>query len=112
VCGRNRAVIGYVVDSDSAGTTARGYGGPVPLRLYLDARARPRRISLLDNNETPTYFEVVTGCGLLDRLLEFDPAAPESVDAVTLATVSSRAVVAGVTATCRRAAAELVGGRR
>jgi hypothetical protein len=101
------SALGYVVDSDSAGTTARGYAGPVPLRLFLDQRGRPRRIYVLDNSETPAYLELATGSGLLDRLLSYDPARPDSIDAVTLATMSSRAIIAGVTATCRRTAAEV-----
>jgi hypothetical protein len=107
---RNRAgkVLGYVVDSDSANTTATGYAGPVPVRVYLDPAARPGRIYVLDNRETPAYLEIIVSDGLLERLLKYEPARPESIDAVTLATSSSRAVIAGVTATARRVLAEIV----
>lgn len=107
VLGSSRNPIGYVVDSDAAGTTATGYGGPVPVRVLLDPGGRPRRIYILDNSETPAYIDIVTSSGLLERLLAWNPARPDSVDAVTLATRSSRALITAVTATCNRVAAEL-----
>ena len=101
------SILGYIVDTDAAGTTARGFGGPVPLRIYFDAGGRPERIYILDNTETPAYLEIVTNGGLLDRLLLYDPAQPESIAAVTLATTSSHAIIQGVTAAAGRVAAEL-----
>jgi len=109
VLDRKQAVLGYSVYSDSAGTTAVGYAGPVPIQLLLDARARPRRIYLLDNQETPAYLELVVRQGLLERLLDYDPARPDSIDAVTLATSSSRAIIAAVTRTADRVAREITG---
>ena len=109
VTGKSDRILGYVVDSDSAGTTATGYCGPVPVRVYLDSLARPRRVFILDNRETPAYLEIVVSGGLLDRLLLYDPAKPDSIDAVTLATSSSKAIVRAVTTTCSRVASELAG---
>jgi uncharacterized protein with FMN-binding domain len=106
---RKQTVLGYSVCSDSAGTTTQGYAGPVPVMVLLDAEACPRRIYILDSRETPAYLEIVVGSGLLDRLLKFDPAQPESVDAVTLATSSSRAIIAAVTRTAERVMREIVG---
>lgn len=100
--------LGWLVDSDSAGTTADGYAGPVPVRVYLDSLARPLRILILDNRETPAYLELVIDDGLLERLLAYDPANPQSIDAVTLATTSSKAMIRGVTAAADRVASELV----
>ena len=65
------------------------------------------RIYVLDNCETPAYMDLVLRAGLLDSLLVCDPAKPESVDAVTLATSSSHAITAGVTALAARVAAEI-----
>jgi len=100
-------ILGYEVFSDSAGVTAPGYAGMVPLQVFFDARGKPVRIFVLDNCETPAYMDIVLGAGLLDRLLVFDPAKPDSVDAVTLATSSSRAIIAGVTGLAARVSAEL-----
>jgi hypothetical protein len=101
-------VLGYEAFSDSAGVTAKGYAGTVPVQVFFDARGKPVRIYLLDNCETPAYLDLVYHGGLLERLLAFDPAKPESVDAVTLATASSHAIIAGVTGLAARVSAELV----
>ncbi len=102
------AVLGYEGFSDSAGVTAPGYGGMVPVQVFFDSRGRPVRIFVLDNCETPAYLDLVLRSGLLDSLLVCDPAMPESVDAVTLATTSSRAVIYGVTGLAARVATEVV----
>lgn len=100
-------MLGYEVFSDSAGVTARGYAGPVPLQVFFDSQGRPVRIYILENCETPAYIEIISGSGLIERLLAFDPAKPDSVDAVTLATTSSHAIIAGVTGLAARVSAEL-----
>jgi hypothetical protein len=80
--------------------------------VHFDRQARPLRIYLLDNAETPGYIDIMLRGGLLDRLLRYDPARPDSVDAVTLATSSSHAVIAAVTgAADRLAGAVLPQGR-
>jgi hypothetical protein len=86
----------------------------VPVQVFFDSRGRPLRIYVRDNCETPAYMDLVLQSGLLDTLLVCDPAEPESVDAVTLATTSSHAVIYGVTGLANRVAAEVVarpGGR-
>ena len=100
-------VLGYEAFSDSAGVTAQGYAGPVPVQVFFDAGGKPLRIYVLDNGETPAYLDIVYRAGLLEKLLACDPAQPESVDAVTLATTSSHAIIAGVTALARRVSVEL-----
>ena len=100
-------VLGYEVFSDSAGVTAQGYAGMVPVQVFFDARGKPVRIYILENCETPAYMDVISGSGLFERLLAFDPGKPDSVDAVTLATSSSRAVIAGVTGLAARVLSEL-----
>jgi uncharacterized protein with FMN-binding domain len=101
-------VLGYEVFSDSAGVTGRGYMGMVPVQVFLDAQAKPVRIYVLDNSETPGYLDIVFSGELLERLLRYDPARPDSVDAVTLATSSSKAIIAGVTGLAARVSAEIV----
>lgn len=101
-------VLGYEAFSDSAGVTARGYAGPVPVQVLFDSQARPVRIYMLENCETPAYMDIISGSSLMERLRAFDPARPDSVDAVTLATCSSRAIVAGVTGLARLVSAELL----
>ena len=100
-------VLGYEAFSDSAGVTAKGYGGAVPVQVFFDSHGRPLRIYVLDNGETPGYLDIVYRGGLLEKLLAFDPAKPDSVDAVTLATTSSHAIIAGVTGLARLVWTEL-----
>jgi hypothetical protein len=101
-------VLGYEAFSDSAGVTAKGYGGTVPVQVFFDSQGKPLRIYVLDNCETPAYLDIVYRGGLLEKLLAFDPAKPESIDAVTLATTSSHALIAGVTGLTGLVWAELV----
>jgi hypothetical protein len=105
---RDDVILGYEAFTDSAGTTARGYAGMVPLQVYFNARGRPVRIYVLDNCETPAYLDLVYRAGLLDTLLAYDPANPDSVDAVTLATSSSHALIGSLTGLAARVAAEIV----
>ena len=100
-------VLGYEVFSDSADVTGRGYAGMVPVQVLLNAAARPVRVYVLDNCETPAYLDIALGGGLLERLLTYDPAKPDTIDAVTLATSSSRAVIAGVTGIAKRVSSEI-----
>jgi len=102
------ALLGYEAYSDSGGVTAPGYGGMVPVQVFFDSRGRAVRIYVLDNSETPAYMDLVLRSGLLDSLLVCDPAKPDSVDAVTLATASSRAIISGVTGLATRVATEIV----
>ncbi len=105
---QGRRVTGYEVDSDRAGTTAEGYGGPVPLRVWLDADARVVEVSVLANDETPGYLKLVIDGGLLERVRGLDAAELESIDAVTMATLSSRAIAEGCRRTAERVAREVV----
>ena len=107
---RNSAghLLGYEAFSDSAGVTAKGYGGTVSVQVFFDSQGKPLRIYVLDNCETPAYLDIVYRGGLLEKLLAFDPAKPESIDAVTLATTSSHALIAGVAGLAGLVWAELV----
>ena len=101
-------ILGYVIDSDSARTTQDGYSGPVPLRLCLDSKGRLRRIYIMENRETPAYLDIALSTGLLGKLLRYEPARNDSIDAVTLATSTSKAIIRGVKATADRACREIV----
>ena len=104
-------VLGYEAFSDSAGTTARGYAGMVPLQVFFDGHGRPVRIYILEHYETQAYMELIYRSGLLEELLRFDPAEPDSLDAVTLATSSSQAIIAGVAGLAARVSTEVAAGQ-
>ncbi len=89
-------LLGYQLDSDLAGTTAAGFIGPVPVRVFCDTLGLLVGVDLLDNIETPCYFRMVESSDLLDRLLKYRAGTKTEIDAVTLATHTSLAVVQGV----------------
>ncbi|OYD17143.1 hypothetical protein CH330_00730 [candidate division WOR-3 bacterium JGI_Cruoil_03_51_56] len=108
IYGPDKTVLGYEVESDSAGTTKEGFSGPVPVRVFLDTAAIPVGIDILENEETPSYLELVRKSDLLFRLLKYQPGQPDTVDAVTLATSSSSAIIKGVTGIIERVSKEIL----
>lgn len=86
-------VIGYEVDTDEAGTTQDGYAGPIPMIIWFDAQGRVTEVKILGNDETPGYLQIIFNSGLLDSLKGYSAAAPESVDVITLATKSAKAMI-------------------
>lgn len=100
-------LLGFQVCSDHAGTTAEGYGGPVPVQVFLDASARVLGFDLLPNDETPGYLSLCED-SLKLRLKGYFSGQAKKVDAVTLATISSTAIIKSVTATADRVAREIV----
>jgi len=89
-------LLGYQLDSDLAGTTATGFIGPVPVRVFCDTLGQLMGIDLLENNETPGYLRIVESSDLAQRLLRYRAGTRTEIDAVTLATHTSLAVVQGV----------------
>ena len=102
IYGPNQTLLGYRVESDDVGTTAQGYNGPVPVRVYLDPALTLVQVRLLEHQETPAYMRVVLNSSLLERVLDYRPGHTETIDAVTLATISSAAIIQGVTRTVDR----------
>ena len=100
-------LLGYRVDSDPAGTTAEGFVGPVPLRVWFDTAGVVKGVDVLDNEETPGYLDLVLASDLMPRLLGYRAGSGDTVDAVTLATCTSGAIIRGVIAT-----ADLLAGLR
>lgn len=104
----SEGIIGYEVDSDEAGTTQDGYGGPVPLLVWFDGRGRVTEVKVLGNDETPGYLDIVLKSGLLDSLKGLSAPEPREVDAVAMATASSRAIIDGTRLTAERVCRELL----
>lgn len=87
-------LIGTVLLSAPYSTSVKGYNGPTPLIIALDAEDRITDVVLLDNNETPRYAERVAKGGLYDSWdgLSVAEALDKQVDAVTGATFTSNGV--------------------
>lgn len=84
---------GYVITAQ-----ARGYGGQVPAAVAFSPDGSVRNVLMLSNDETPGLGQKVTGdsfagqfAGRTAELIPFD-----SIDAVSGATISSKAALAAV----------------
>ena len=80
---------------------ATGWGGPLTVMAVVDPSGTVRELFVPQHRETPAFFEYVRSTGLLDKLaqeiLTVNP--PElDIDAVTGATLTSRALVSGMSA--------------
>lgn len=101
-------IIGYEVASDAAGTTSTGFGGPVPLRIWLDTDGKVIDLEVLTNDETPAYLRLIMTTGLVDRIRRCSPDSLQQIDAVTGATLSSRAIIEGTRLTVEKVRRELI----
>lgn len=102
------ALLGFQTGSDFAGTTAFGYQDSVPVLVFVDTRGRLLDFSVLGDIETPAYLQLVLCSDLGDRLREYRVGQEEPVDAVTLATWTSTALIRGVTGTLDRLVKQVI----
>ncbi|MBN2538128.1 FMN-binding protein [candidate division WOR-3 bacterium] len=102
------ALLGYQAGSDFCGTTAEGYYGPVPVLVFADPMGVLLDFTVLPCGETPAYLQVVLQSNLPDRLREYRVGQEDSLDVVTMATVSSTALIRGVTGTLDRLVKQII----
>ena len=82
-----------VVDTTVPGEGLIGYGGQVPIQLYV-VKGRVADIVLGENSETPRFIKRVYGIITPNWIgLRLKDAAKAEVDAVTGATLSSNALI-------------------
>jgi hypothetical protein len=86
-----------------------GYGGPVPLVVGFNPDGTVRGVVLLDNHESLSFIAAIKRRGLLDAWngLRAAEALTRPVDAVSGATISSGAIIAGVRDVVSRGPGEL-----
>lgn len=94
-----------VVNTTTLGHDVSGYGGPVPLKIYLRS-GRVERIEALPNSESPAFFDRAAALLTKWNGLTVDEALALQVDGVSGATFSSRAIVENVQRGLRYAAAQ------
>lgn len=87
-------VLGTVLFSSPYSDKVKGFNGPTPLMITLDAEDRIQNVVLLDNQETPVYAQRVVEGGLYNAWngLTVKEALEKEVDAVTGATFTSNAM--------------------
>jgi len=107
--------VAYIIPSES-----KGYGGKIKLLVAVDTAGKVLDFNILEHNETPglgdnaqkpAFRSQFAGKG--SELLEVtkDPANKENIQAMTGATISSRAVTKGVREAAEKAVALAKGGR-
>ena len=93
-----------VINTSTLGADLSGYGGPVPLDVYI-RDGRIERIEVLPNSETPDFLEAVTDelpARWIGRTVS--EADTMAVDVVSGATFTSRALIGNVRLAARYAA--------
>ena len=86
--------LGTVLFSSPYSDKVKGFKGPTPLIIVLDADGRIKNVVLLENQETPAYAQHVVNGGLYESWngLTPDEALDKKVDAVSGATFTSNGV--------------------
>lgn len=87
--------------------TTRGYGGPIELMVGIDGKGKVSGVKVLNHRETPGLGANIVGTKFLDQFKGKtfdDPIEPKKdIDAITGATISSRAVCVGVREALKKA---------
>jgi len=103
-------ISGYIFSSEDMAPEVRGFGGKMNLAIYVDAAGRLINFYITRSNETPSYLELLGrwrqslgGRGL------FGPQPFAGVDAVTGATISSKAIMSAMETSGQRFAAQILG---
>ncbi len=84
--------------------TSAGYGGPIAIKVGIDGELKVKGVRILSHTETPGLGSKITGMGFLDQFKEKTGIslylkkdnAEGTIDAITGATISSRAVADGI----------------
>lgn len=86
--------LGTVLFSSPYSDNIKGFNGPTPLLIALDAEGRIKDVVLLENQETPVYAKRVVEGGLYQAWngLTIDEALDYQVDAISGATYTSNGV--------------------
>ena len=86
--------LGTVLFSSPYSDNIKGFNGPTPLLIALDAEGRIKDVVLLENQETPVYAKRVVEGGLYQAWngLTVDEAIGNQVDAISGATYTSNGV--------------------
>ena len=86
--------LGTVLFSSPYSDHVKGFNGPTPLLIALDAEGRIKNVVLLENQETPNFARHVVEGGLYEAWngLTPDEALNKDVDAVSSATYTSNGV--------------------
>ena len=87
-------LLGTILYSSPYSDGVKGFNGPTPLIIALDAEGRIKTVALLDNDETPRFVQRVVEGGLYKAWngLTVDEALGKDVEAISGATYTSNGV--------------------
>jgi len=94
----NDKLNGYIFSSETLALRVRGFGGKINLAIHTDSAGNLLDFHIVRSNETPAYLDMLTGwlASLKGRAI-FNPYPFAGIDAVTGATVSSKAILESLT---------------
>ncbi len=102
---------GYIFSTRELAPEVRGFGGALNIAVHVDRDGRLVDFHIVRSNETPAYLAMLEGWQqkLTDGGYNLFGAGPfAGVDAVSGATISSRAVLDSLTVSARRFASEIL----
>ena len=106
----NDRLSGYIFSSEELAPEVRGFGGNINLAVYVDPDGTLIDYHIIRTNETPVYFEMLgRWLKLLNGRRLFEPQPFADIDAVTGATVSSKAILSALETSGRRFATQILG---
>jgi predicted membrane-bound spermidine synthase len=101
---------GYIFSSEDLAPEVSGFGGKMNLAIYVDAAGKLINFHIIRSNETPSYLELL---GRWRKLLGgrglFGPQPFAGVDAVTGATISSKAILSALETSGQRFVSQVLG---
>jgi len=101
---------GYIFSSEDLAPEVSGFGGKMNLAIYVDAIGRLINFHILWSNETPSYLELLSQWRkLLNERQLFQPEPFAGINAMTGATISSKAILSALEKSGSRFAGEILG---
>jgi spermidine synthase len=101
---------GYIFSSEDMAPDVRGFGGKMNFAIYVDAAGKLINFHIIRSNETPSYLSLLgRWCELLGGRQLFGPQPFADVDAVTGATISSKAILSALETSGQRFATQILG---
>ncbi len=101
---------GYIFSSEELAPEVRGFGGKMNLAVYVDTTGKLINFHIIRSNETPAYLKLLKSWrGLLNGHQLFGPRPFADVQAVTGATVSSKAILSVLQSSSSRFATQILG---
>jgi len=90
----NDKLAGFIFSSDDLAPNVRGFGGKLNIAVFADAKGKLLDFHIIRSNETPAYLDMLTNWLPSLKSRPIFAAKPfANVDAVTGATVSSKAIL-------------------